>query len=327
MALKIVPFEERHLPEAAALVARRYRALRSQVPYMPSWYEHGGSIEPLLAWITANFEGVVALHRGQVAGLLVGMVLDEFRGQRAVFSPEWANGAVAGPGADGLSSGPVYRAMYAELSEQWLAQGCGRHLVSVMAHDQEGIDAWHWSGFGKVAADAVRRLEPLGRKSRSLARIRRAVAADAEAVARLQRELKETLAGAPTFLYYDPAGEDEDFGPWLQGETHALWLVEVQGDPVAYMRAGPANEDACTIIRDHGTCSITGALTQAQVRGTGLGAVLLEQVLAWARAMGYERCAVDFEPENVEGARFWMNYFEPVCFALSRQIDLRFLDR
>ena len=38
---------------------------------------------------------------------------------------------------------------------------------------------------------------------------------------------------------------------------------------------------------------------------------------------GYVRCAVDFEPENVLGARFWLRAFQPVCYSLFRQVDER----
>ena len=89
------------------------------------------------------------------------------------------------------------------------------------------------------------------------------------------------------------------------------------------MRLGPASEDASHIIRDVKTTSITGAFTQERARGGGIATALLNRSLAWARAKGYERCAVDFEPMNPLATRFWLRYFQPVCYAVVRHIDER----
>jgi GNAT superfamily N-acetyltransferase len=59
------------------------------------------------------------------------------------------------------------------------------------------------------------------------------------------------------------------------------------------------------------------------VRNSGIGTALLKHSLDWARSAGYERCAVDFEPENISGARFWLRHFRPVCYSLVRHVDER----
>jgi GNAT superfamily N-acetyltransferase len=85
----------------------------------------------------------------------------------------------------------------------------------------------------------------------------------------------------------------------------------------------PSTPHACTIMRDEGTMSIVSAFTRPTARGHGVGAALLERGLAAARAAGYVRCAVDFESANIEGARFWMRYFQPICYSVVRVIDPR----
>ena len=89
------------------------------------------------------------------------------------------------------------------------------------------------------------------------------------------------------------------------------------------MSLGPANEDVCTLIVDEQTTSIYGAFTKENVRGKGVATALLNHALERAREAGYRRCAVDFESMNLEGARFWLRYFSPVCFSLLRHIDAR----
>jgi len=63
------------------------------------------------------------------------------------------------------------------------------------------------------------------------------------------------------------------------------------------------------------------ACTAPDFRGKGVGTALLNHCLAWARERGYTNCAVDFEPMNAEGSRFWLRHFRPVCYSVMRAVD------
>jgi GNAT superfamily N-acetyltransferase len=89
------------------------------------------------------------------------------------------------------------------------------------------------------------------------------------------------------------------------------------------MRFGPASMNACAVIVDQGTTSITAAYTHPALRGRGVGAALLARGLAWARESGYTRCCVDFEPMNTPAARFWLAHFRLICLSHLRLIDAR----
>ena len=56
-----------------------------------------------------------------------------------------------------------------------------------------------------------------------------------------------------------------------------------------------------------------------------IATALLDHALNSARASGYERCAVPFEPMNLLGTHFWLKYFKPVCFSVVRHIDDRMM--
>jgi GNAT superfamily N-acetyltransferase len=316
MSLEIVPLENKHLKDAAALACTRYRTLRERVPLLPSRYEDAGAILPMLRGFAERSPGVAALRGGRLVGFLVGRVIPAFRGKRSVFSPEWANGA------DLEDSRRIYQEMYARLSARWVADGCFVHLVSLLAHDRAGIDGWQWLGFGWIAADAVRGLEPARGPSADVD-IRRGSLADIEQAMALTEALQRHLAAAPTFLAYTEECNREFHEEWLGNPAKAFWLAYHGAEAVACMRLGPASLDACTIIRDEKTASITSAFTEERVRGRGIAAALLNRSLDWARSEGYERCAVDFEPMNVLAARFWMRHFQPVCYSLVRHVDER----
>ncbi len=51
MTLRLVPLQETHLEDAAALACGRYRALRARVPSLPCRYDQVEALAPLLAGV------------------------------------------------------------------------------------------------------------------------------------------------------------------------------------------------------------------------------------------------------------------------------------
>ena len=316
MPMQVVPLGEEHLQDAAALVSRRYQRLREQVPSLPPRYAETSILLPMLRDIAGAGPGVAAIQGGRLAGFLSGWLIPSFRGKRSAFSPEWANAAE-------LENSPrIYKAMYAHVSASWVADGYTTHLIGLLANDCDGLEGWHWLGFGMLAADAVRDLQPAPGPDTHV-EIRRAGLQDLEQVKALHEALAQYMAAPPIFLVRAHERDQSYYEEWLQNPDRTVWLAFQDGDVVAYMRQGPASEDASTIIYDDGTTSITGAFTREGARGRGIATALLNRSLAWARAKGYERCAVDFEPMNPLATRFWLRHFQPACYAVVRYIDER----
>jgi GNAT superfamily N-acetyltransferase len=316
MSLEIAPLREEHLERASALVSSRYKGLRHQVPSLPPCYAEVSTLLPLLNHIAEAGPGVAAIRGGRLVGFLTGWLLPSFRGKRSAFSPEWANAA------DLEDSRRIYEEMYAHLSASWVADGYSTHLISVLVNDHNGLVGWHWLGFGMIAADAVRDLQPAQGHDADVD-IRRANLQDLEHVMMLSKALEHHLAAPPTFLA-NPQERDQGYHEeWLRDPGKAVWLAHRGTEAVAYMKLGPASDDACTVIYDEKTSSILGAYTKEEARGRGIATALLKVSLEWARAAGYERCAVDFEPMNPWAARFWLRHFEPVCYTLVRTVDER----
>jgi GNAT superfamily N-acetyltransferase len=316
VTLEILPLEEKYLADAAALACARYRALREHLPLMPSRYEDPDSILPRLHDLAGRAPGVAAIRRGKLAGFLVAYQFPDFRGKPGVYAPEWANGAEMD------DSRRIYEALYTGLSAQWLEAGYCTHLLSILANDETGIEGWRWLGFGLIATDGVRDLQPLPGATAGV-KVRRAGLGDLQQVSTLMGELRQYLAAAPTFLHQGDAASAEEDDEWLADPARAIWLAYQGTDAVACMVQGPANPKASALIDDRGTTSIVGAYTQEAARSGGIATALLNQVLVWGRAEGYERCAVDWEPMNVLATRFWTRYFQPVSYALVRHVDER----
>ena len=315
MPLQIVTLQDEHLDDAAALVAARYRGLRRQQPLLPTRYESAATIAAMLQPLAGGGNGVAALRRGRLVGFLSGFVIPELLGKRSLYSPEWANGAEL------EESRFLYEEMYRHVATPWVAQGCFVHAISMLGNDRQGIEGWHWLGFGLVAIDALRDLTAVSDIAAPV-QLRRAGAENAAVAAPLFRGLQRHLAGAPAFWIH----EMEEPREWLARPGRALWIAYEQDTPVGCLGAEKDHEDGCQVLQDEATANVTQAFTQETARDRGIGTALLNQVLDWARAEGYERCAVDFEAMNVLGARFWTRWFDPVCFSLLRHIDERVAD-
>ena len=211
--------------------------------------------------------------------------------------------------------------MYSRISGDWLAERYSAHYLSIFPNDLQALQQWNWLGFGMFAVDALRVLDPIPAGDISV-HIRRAGPQDIEQVMALQDELWEYIKNPPIFILSERY-DRKYYEAWLQDPDRVVWLACSQDEPLAFMRIGPAAEDVCTIIIDEKTTSIYAAFTREQARRGGIATALLAHALEFACACGYQRCAVPFEPMNPLGSRFWLRYFQPVCYSFLRNIDER----
>jgi GNAT superfamily N-acetyltransferase len=317
--LKITSLTDEHLEDAAALVSNRFSHLRKQEPLLPARYTEVSVLLPLLRSISATTEhGVAAIRGGRLVGFLTGWLLPSFRGKRSTFSPEWANAA------DLDDSQLIYEEMYSHLAAEWVADKYVAHYISIFSNDGEALRAFHWMGFGMAAVDAIRSLETIPTIHKDVD-IRLADLQDLEDVLTMDKALWQHIKGTPDFLLSERK-ERSYYEESIKESEKSIWLAYYNDEPMAFMNLGPANDDVCTIIVDQKTTSIYGAFTKENGRGKGIATALLNHALEFARAAGYQRCAVDFESMNLAGTRFWLKHFRPVCFSLFRPIDDRLID-
>jgi GNAT superfamily N-acetyltransferase len=311
-SLEVVPLSDERLEGAADLVTACYRAERGAAPALPVRYEDPGEVLSLLRDASKRSKGVVAIHDDDVEGLLLGGAIIEFMG-RSVYVPEWSHAACV----DGRQE--TYRQMYAYLSRKWVEDGCFTHVISLLAHDREAIDAFFWMGFGLVEVTAIRDLSPV-EGGRASVEIRKAGREDAEVITDFNTGLQRYLAAAPTFHNDREPLRAES---WLADPVNSAWLAYSDGMPVGCIRIGPADPSAARFIRDERTAYIVHAFVEEGLRNAGIGTALLSRALDWARSAGYERCAVDFESSNTIACNFWLKHFQPVCLILYRRVDER----
>ncbi len=314
--MKIVLLEEKYLEDAALLVSNRYQQLLQQVPELPHCYADVTKLLPLLQNIlNASGIGVAFIRGNRLVGFLTGWQMPSFRGQRSIYSPEWANAA------DLEDSAHIYEEMYSHIASAWVADKYVAHYISLFPNDVDALKAWHWLGFGMVSVDALRSVDSIPEANANV-HIRRAELQDIQQVMELHEALWQYEKGTPIFLL-TPKRDRSYYEEWLQSPNKVVWLAYRNDQPVALMRLGPADDDVCTIIVDDKTTSLYAAFANEVIRRNGIATALLDHALKFAQTSGYERCAVSFEPMNVLGTRFWLKYFKPVCFSIVRYIDDR----
>jgi GNAT superfamily N-acetyltransferase len=315
MSIKIVPFDEDHLEDAASMVSARYRAERKLAQHLPARFENSESVAPLLQNLARGAPGVVAVQDGVMVGFLVAYV-SVFRGVRTTYSPD------LGHAADATGRRDIYRRMYGDLARLWLAHGCFTHAITFFAHEQAAMDAWFSVGFGLNVVDALRGLDA-AETSEAVVEIRRVAAEDVDVVTPLMMSLRRHLAGSPVFLPLIIEERRDELAEWLSDPANALWLAFQDGEPVGLIRMEPS-EFQVLPVSEKSTVAITGAFTKQEVRGQGIGTALLNHGLNWARSAGYRQCSVDFESMNIPSSWFWLGKgFEPVCYSLIRRVDER----
>ena len=195
MSIQIVPLGSEHLEQAAALVAARYRAQRQVLPFLPDRFEDPAAILPRLREHVGNVPSVAALREGRLAGFVLTFLVNN-RGGRLAVVPDFGHAALA---EDRCA---VYRQMYAAIADQWLANGCFWHAISLYPHERAAIDAWFSVGFGLAVIDA---LQPLDRAWNPAQlpdgiRFRRGGRADIDVVTPLELGLDRHLSASPAYL-------------------------------------------------------------------------------------------------------------------------------
>ena len=332
MGLTVRAFDlGRDLEHAASLLAERHARDRARDPRFPAEYAVPAACRPHVeSAVTGDgAAGAVAVRDGDVVGFAAMQVFlaNPTHMTAAFFTPRSTNIGYSGHAAAAGQEFDVYRALYAHLSEVFVARGFFDHNVYVAPRDAAVIEAFSSLGFGRTVVAGMRGVEPVADSGADGFEMHQASAEDAQVVFALNDELTMHHARAPIFWPH-LAETDESSHQFTrellaEADKNAHW-VAYKGTQALGMNTFMQPIWITPMITPERTVYLYQGIVSEQARSGGVGRAILAHGVEWARAQGYEHIALHYASPNVSGAKFWDAHgFSPIEYRMTRHVDER----
>jgi GNAT superfamily N-acetyltransferase len=305
------------LAQAVRLAQENHAGLRSHLPFLPERTD--ARFLARLEYVAREGTLLGLQREGRLQAFLGGVILDDYRNAGpAAYCPDWCHGAAAATGAF-----DAYRDLYRALASRWKRRGVHIHAVSLYATEQTALEAFSATGFGRIMLDAARPTmqlrQELGREAARGCSVRRAVPADAQALAELNEALADHIAAAPVLLPGARGRAASDWRDWLGTPQAVAFVCEDGGGLAGYIKAGDPQEDVSDAVHAPTTLAISGMFIRPERRGQGTARALLAALADHAGQLGRDLLSVDCETTNPEAFAFWSRMFRPLAWGLERR--------
>lgn len=326
MNIEIVPFQDKHIEEAGALLAERHRRDRLSLPELPARCEDPAVAAAAMAatWQQAGISGVAALRAGRLAGYMLG---------RRVIDETWGRSAWVRPAGCALAldeDAELVRTLYAALAAPWVDQGIFTHFAVLPIADPALIHAWFSLSFGIEQVHGLADLAQLDLAPSPPVpglEIRRAGPEDRQTLGDFSDIIWRHQVQAPVWgimLPENVAGQRTGWAELVDDPDIVVWLAFLDGEPVGCQCYWPAETADDDLLTPDGCCELSVAGTRPHARGRGVGAALTRRGLRHAREAGYRFSLADWRSTNLLAARFWPRQgFRPMAYRLVRRVDQR----
>lgn len=112
-------------------------------------------------------------------------------------------------------------------------------------------------------------------------------------------------------------------GELLRDPDNAHFIAYRDGKPCGIQTFIPPTFLSPILVRERMIYLFHGVVAP-DLRGGGIGSLLLEHAMGWAREKGHQHCALHFGSPNLSGSRFWLGHgFVPVEQTFVRHVDER----
>ena len=301
--VKIVPFTDAHLDDAAEMLAVRHARHRAVEPLLPADVDFRAEVEK--EWSTDGASGVIS-DRGYLIGA------PQTRG-----GSTWLWAGVAAHAVEGDAEHA--RDLYAAAAERWVDEGFREHAVFVPSHDRALIDAWFRLSFGSSGVLAMRETAEAEEYDGAV-EIRPGTTDDFRDAARLEIAMNAAMTPSPSFSGFPVQSLEEVESEWREEDfsPYELFLAERDGAVVGHLLLYRRPPDL-RVPRD--AIDLAQASTYPEARGTGVGRALTAYGIRWAHEHGHPSMTIDWRMTNLWASRFWPNRsFRPTFVRLYRAI-------
>ena len=311
---KFETFDGSHMKAASELLSLAYIEERKAVGCLP------GDIEiPPLDEYVKNKLGISAFLDGELVGFLCCLSpWDNFFGtSRGTFVPVNAHAAVKEDRKN------IYSRLYALAAEVWVREGILSHAIGIYAHDADAVGSFFENGFGLRTIDAVMSIKDSTIPLYEGKVVFREIQNDEYyKICPLRNGVISHLNGSPMFM---PLRTDttERFLELVSKSPRRYIIAEYEGEAIAYVKLTAEGESY--ISESSNMMNITGAYIVPEFRGKGIYQGLLAYAIEILKEEGYKQLGVDFESFNPTAKAFWLKYFTPYIYGLTRRIDERIM--
>jgi GNAT superfamily N-acetyltransferase len=303
-ALEIVPFADKHVADAAALLAARHARHRKAEPLLPDLEDPVAAIEA--EWQSEGASGVFSRHGYVIAAPTTNMNIT------------WMRVGIAGQAIE--DDREAMRDLYAAAAERWVEQGHTMHAAFIPSHDAELVDAWFRLSFGASAVLALRETAP-DEPFDAGVEIRKGDEDDFGDTARLELEMGAAMQPSPSFSNIPLQTQEEVAAEWHEeglADKYELFVAERDGRIVGHILLYRRPADLRVPEK---SIDLAQASTEPEARGTGVGRALTAHVIRWAHENGIPVMTTDWRMTNLWASRFWPKRgFRPVFLRVYRSI-------
>ena len=308
--LEIVQFKREHAAGAKKLAHASYI---EECEYVPSLPIHAEVPDPARY---DNGLGVTAFHRGKMVGFMCCLMPFEnfFGTSKGTYVPVNAHAAVK------EDRKRIYSRLYEAAADIWVREGILSHAIGVYSHDNAAIESLFENGFGMRTIDAIRTMEEVEIKPFKGVGYREIQKEEYMEINPMRNRLISHLNSSPMFMPHRQVNE-EKFLDEISKSPRRYFAAEFNDEIIAYIKI---TEEGESFIGDEDyMANIQGAYMNEEFRGSGIYTNLLVNVIRQLRDEGYTHLGVDCESFNPTARGFWLKYFTPYIYGLTRRIDER----
>lgn len=318
--IKVIPYSHIHLEALTVLFIKKYRNFVKKNPILSNEYSKIEEIKPKIEKISSTFDTVVAIKDNQVVGYLTGFLIDSFKSSHlGIYTPEWGHATLN-------NDVTIFNEMYQKLFSIVSKKGCKVHAITILGDELELKENLHWNGHGLLVVDAIRKAQLINEGNQNV-KIRFASLDDISKLINIIQENHRYMSGSPTFLQVD---KDENISEMLKTcltDKKTKILIAFEKDKIIGMMKVVTNGgNSATIVRDKKILKISTTHVLEANQNQGVAKALLNEANRYALEKKLESVTVDFESTNFKARRFWLKYFDIVCYSLIRFIDDRIVE-
>lgn len=304
-----------HYEKMFEMFIYKYSIMKASFPNMPDRFMDKELIYKLFDNILKDNFGIIALQDDKVLGYLMGYQIDEFKSsKRGVFTPEWAFAYL---------DFDIFEIIQKNAFSKWKKNKCYNHTITNYTTEEKFFEKIFWDGYGMMVIDAVSEVKKIEDNHKKDIVFKRSTIDDIDEIEKILDEHCDYMSSSPVFLKTDKSDNRKGLEEIYGSEKEILWKAMSGRDTLGIMKTVDGGGEGSLTVKDENNLGIGSTHVKEKFQNMGVGKFMIKNIFDYAKENNYKKLSVDFESFNVQARKFWLKYFEPVCFSMMRRIDDR----